>query len=340
MIKKIWPRRIGKLALLAVSVWLTAVARPAWTQTTPPAGGSQAAAPSSASGVASPEEVVLTVGTKKITAAEFEKIISSLPPQYSGAAATLGKKAFADQFANLLGLALEGEKRKLDQQEGFRQMMDFQRLLLLAQIALNDLASSTGPVSPEDVRNYYTTHQVEFEEAKVRGIYVAFEADSAPGEADKSSESSQEKEGAAQQHRTEPEAKVKAEALRARIQAGEDMAALAKTESDHATATQSGDFGYVRREQLTPEMSDAIFPLSPNQVSAPVRDRFGYFIFQVEGKRVQPLEQVQANIENNLRQQKTGDLLTKIRNDYPVALNPRYFPETPSGIPPQAQPTR
>ncbi|OFW02228.1 MAG: hypothetical protein A3G20_02635 [Acidobacteria bacterium RIFCSPLOWO2_12_FULL_59_11] len=340
MIKKIWPPRLGKLALVAVIVWLTAVARPAWTQTTPPAGGSPAAAPSSASESASSDEVVLTVGTKKITAAEFEKIISSLPPQYSGAVATLGKKAFVDQFANLMGLALEGEKRKIDQQEDFRQMMDFQRLLLLAQITLNELANGTGPVSPEDVRNYYTSHQADFEETKVRGIYVAFEADSAPGEAEKSAESSQEKEEAAKQHRTEQEAKAKAEALRARIQAGEDMATLAKTESDHATAAQSGDFGYVRREQLVPEMSNSIFPLAANQVSAPIRDRFGYFIFQVEGRRVQPLEQVQAGIENNLRQQKVSDLLTKIRNEYPVTLNPRYFLETPSGIPPQAQPTR
>ena len=340
MIKKIWPSRLGKLALFAVIVWLTTVARPAWTQTTPPAGGSLEAAPSSASGSASPDEVVLTVGTKKITASEFEKIISSLPPQYSGAVNSFGKKGFADQFANLLGLALEGEKRKIDQQEGFRQMMDFQRILLLAQIALNELANSTEPVSPEDVRNYYTTHQADFEEAKVRGIYVAFEADSAPGEADKSVAPSQEKEGAAKQHRTEQEAKAKAEALRARIQAGEDMAALAKTESDHATAAQSGDFGYVRREQLVPEMGNTIFSLAANQVSALVQDRVGYFIFKVEGKRVQPLEQVQESIGNNLRQQKTGDLLAKIRNDYPVTLNPRYFPETPSGIPPQAQPPR
>ncbi|MBI4459579.1 MAG: peptidylprolyl isomerase [Acidobacteria bacterium] len=304
-----------------------------WGQA-PAAPTEPAGAAASGSQSVGADEVVLSVGPKTFTAAEFEKLIAALPPQYSGAANTFGKKGFADQYANLLSLALEGEKRKIDQQESFRQMSEFQRVLLLAQVTLNELTNS-APVSPDDVKSYYTSHQAEFEEAKVRGIYVAFEGESLSG-AQEMAESSGSKEAP---KRTEAEAKAKAEALRAQIQGGEDMAALAKTDSDHATGSQGGELGYVRRAQLVAEMAETIFSLPAKEVSAPVRDRSGYFIFQVEEKRLQPLEQAQQNIENSLRQQKTNDLLAKVRNDYPVTLNPRYFPEAPAGNSP-TQPGR
>ena len=51
-----------------------------------------------------PDQVVMTVGDKKITAAEFEKIASALPPQFQDSLARMGKRGFAEQLANLLGL--------------------------------------------------------------------------------------------------------------------------------------------------------------------------------------------------------------------------------------------
>ena len=90
----------------------------------------------------------MTVGDRKITAAEFEKLGASLPQQYAGAVQSLGKKGFADQYGNLVGLALEGKKLKIDQRDAFRQMMEFQQTLLLAQTTLNELATTTGAVSP------------------------------------------------------------------------------------------------------------------------------------------------------------------------------------------------
>ena len=137
---------------------------------------------------------------------------------------------------------------------------------------------------------------------------------------------------------TEPKAKAKAESLRTRIQAGEDMAKLAQTESEHPSSEKGGDFGYVSRKQFAPEIEDLIFSIPVNQISAPVRDRFGFFLFQVESRRVQPVEEATPLIENNLRQQRLSATLTKLQDDYPVTLNPRYFTEPsppPMGFPPQ-----
>ncbi len=123
-----------------------------------------------------------------------------------------------------------------------------------------------------------------------------------------------------------------------RIRAGKDMATLARTDSDHASFAQSGDFGFVSRSQFAPEIGNAVFSLELNQASEPLRDTGGFFLFRVEGKRIQPLEEAQAGIRSNLRQQKLGNVLAKVRSDYPITFNPRYFSESaPAGAATPAQ---
>ncbi|OFV96238.1 MAG: hypothetical protein A3H28_10230 [Acidobacteria bacterium RIFCSPLOWO2_02_FULL_61_28] len=277
-----------------------------------------------ASAPVAPTDVVLTVGNVKLTAAEIEQLIRYLPPQFAGAVGALGKRGFADQYANLLGLAQEGQKLKIDQREDFRHMVEFQRTLMLAQTTLNELATAPGAVTADDINAYHASHSSEFEEAKLRGIYIPF--DTEPGAAGQAANAGKPK-------LTEAAARAKAESLRSRIQGGADIAELAKTESEHPSSANGGDFGYVKRNQFAPEIDRAVFALEPKQVSAPLRDRFGFFIFQLEGKRVQPLAEAQPAIENNLRQQKLVELLNRMKTTYPVVMDPRYFPETAPTLP-------
>jgi len=317
----------------------------AWGQAPPgsPSGQQgvqpQAASPGRAAPEAAvrPDEVVLTIGDSKITAAEFEALARNLPPEVASVLPSMGKKGFAERYANLFGLAKEGEKRKVDQSEVFRQMMAFQRLMLLGQLTLNEVATSTGEVSPDEVNSYYTAHQPDFQQVKLRGIYIPFgtEAEAGASEAAPGSQAKAKPPAnqAGKPKLTEAEARTKAESLRQRIRAGESMATLAKKESDHATAAKGGDFDFVRRGQFAPQIDSVIFGLELQQVSDPVKDRFGYFIFQVEEKRAQPVQEVRTVIENNLRQQKLGETLSKIQADNPVSLNPRYFSEPAPAAP-------
>lgn len=310
------------------------------------AGGQSAAQGQTASPAetaVSPDEVVMTIGERKITAAEFEQILTFLPPQFSGMATSMGKRAFAEQYGNLVGLAIEGEKRNLDENEQFRKMMEFQRVLLLGQMALNDVATSIATVSPDEVRYYYTANATEFEQVKVRGIYIPYKPPAGAQAAGGAGASAAGPTPSKPPQLTEEQARLKALRLRSQIRAGEDMAALAKAESDHPTAAQGGDFGYVRHAQFTQQIDGAIFSLPLQQVSAPVKDRFGYFIFRAEEKRTQPFEEAQPIIESNLRQHKLAEALAKLKAEYPVVLNPRYFPEaapaSPSA-PPAPTPSR
>jgi parvulin-like peptidyl-prolyl isomerase len=276
------------------------------------------------------------VGDRKITAEEFERITAALPPQFAGAMAQLGKRGFADQYASLLALAQEGEKLQVDERESFRQMVEFQRIIILAQSTVNELAGPQTPVSDADIQAQYTAHQSELEEVHLRGIYVPFDPE--PGETGAQPPPGPVNPGA--ERVTEAAARAKAEGLRNRVTAGEDLAELAKTESEHPTSSSGGDFGFVRREQFAPEIDSAIFALQPNETTQPLRDRFGFFIFRLEEKRTVPLEQVRQAIENSVRQQKLVELFARMKAAYPVILDSRYFPETPApppGFPPAPQ---
>lgn len=282
-----------------------------------------------------PNDVVLIVGDRKITKAEFEKITKSLPPQFAGALAQLGKRGFADQYGNLLALSLEGEKLQIANRAEFRQMVDFQRMLLLAQTTVNELAGPQVPMSEADVRSAYDAHQEELQEVHLRGIYVPFDPEPEETEGQAPPEPANPAAGKV----SESDALAKATALRARIQEGADIAELARTESEHPTSSSGGDFGFIKRGQFAPEIDSAIFALQPNQITAPLRDRFGFFIFRLEDKRAAPLEQVRQIIENSLRQEKMMELFARMKAAYPVTMNPGYFPEEqepdPLGLPPR-----
>ena len=73
-----------------------------------------------------------------------------------------------------------------------------------------------------------------------------------------------------------------AEALRARILAGEDFAELARQYSDDpGSGAEGGDLGWFGRGQMVPVFEEAAFSLPIGQVSEPIKSDFGYHLIEV-----------------------------------------------------------
>jgi peptidyl-prolyl cis-trans isomerase D len=71
--------------------------------------------------------------------------------------------------------------------------------------------------------------------------------------------------------------------LRARIEAGEDFAAVAKEASeDPGSARAGGELGWVERGMMVPAFEEALFALEAGSVSQPVRTEFGWHLVLVE----------------------------------------------------------
>ena len=287
---------------------------------------SNAPSPVTTGVVIADDEVVLAVGPTKITSRQFREILSALPPQFASLYAQMGPKAFAEQYASLLGLSQEAEKRGIDKTDAFRLMYEFERRVVLAQVMANQITSTAASVSDEEVDYYYTTHEAEFEQLKIRGILIpiatqqtraAVGAPSMPGRASS---------GLPKPQYNEQNAQRRALQLRSMIMSRMvDMAEAAKTESDHPTAAKGGDFGYVRRTDLPSTMSNTVFNMQVSQISAPLRDKNGFFLIRVEGKRLQPLSDVRENIRASLSIEKLNTYLMQIRETYPVTYHQNFY---------------
>ncbi|KAB2921628.1 MAG: hypothetical protein F9K25_20185 [Candidatus Contendobacter sp.] len=119
------------------------------------------------------------------------------------------------------------------------------------------------------------------------------------------------------------------EQLRARLQAGEDFAALAKTESeDTESAVQGGDLGgWVKREQLVAPFADAMVKLEPGQVSGVVETQYGFHLIKLlerQPARLQSFEEAQSGLEERLRKTYNQEQLRKQAASYMPGADAKF----------------
>jgi parvulin-like peptidyl-prolyl isomerase len=130
--------------------------------------------------------------------------------------------------------------------------------------------------------------------------------------------------------RSRDEALREAEAVRARIAAGEDMVALAKALSDDPSAARNGGrLDYFGRERMDPAFSKAAFELkNVGDLSAPVESRFGIHVIRLEGRKeatVQPFEAVRGTLVAEQRkayvERKRAERVAALANDPNLYVN-------------------
>lgn len=103
--------------------------------------------------------------------------------------------------------------------------------------------------------------------------------------------------------------------VKAKIDAGEDFAELAKEYStDAANSEQGGNLGYFAEDKMVKEFSDVAFSLGIGEISDPVKTNFGYHIIKVEDKieeKAPVLEENTEEIKNQLFQTKSYEAYMK-----------------------------
>ena len=91
-----------------------------------------------------------------------------------------------------------------------------------------------------------------------------------------------------------------ADAVKARLDAGEDFAQLAVAISqDNATRLEGGDMGYFSRQGILPAFGAVAFATDEGAISEPFQSEFGWHVLTVVDRRQQPppsLETLRANI--------------------------------------------
>lgn len=106
---------------------------------------------------------------------------------------------------------------------------------------------------------------------------------------------------------------AKAKEVKAKLDAGEDFATLAKEYStDEATKDKGGELGYFPKGQMVPEFDNAAFAMSVGQISDPVKTEYGYHIIKVTDKK----EGKEAVLEDHKKEIKKTLFDQKIQTEY------------------------
>src|SRR5436190_1013543 len=145
----------------------------------PPMTVTTSAEPGKAMPVVPPDRVVITVGDFKITAAQFDQLIETLPPQYQVSARGAGRKQYADSIVRVLVMAEEGRRRKLDENPVYKLQSMMQNSNLLAGKTFEQM-NQEMKVSEAELHKYYDEHVGDFEQVQTRHILIRFQGSPVP----------------------------------------------------------------------------------------------------------------------------------------------------------------
>jgi peptidyl-prolyl cis-trans isomerase C len=77
------------------------------------------------------------------------------------------------------------------------------------------------------------------------------------------------------------DSEAKCAELKAKIEGGEDFAAVAKQHSSCPSSRQGGDLGEFGPGEMVPEFDKVVFSAAVGKVQGPVKTQFGYHLLEV-----------------------------------------------------------
>lgn len=272
-----------------------------------------------AAGQTAPAEddpVVFLLEGKQWRKSEWEAMLRALPPDVARNFA-LNKEAFLKQYALVIRLARLAEQEGVPAQEPHRTRIEYNRMVYLAQ-AETEVAAMKIRVSSEEQQEYFADHKDDWARAHVKVIYIGFNDNPLPAAT-----------GGAKRPRTSAEAEKLARELVAKARAGADFAELArKFSDDEETRAKGGDYQPLRPNDnnLPPAIRTAVFSLRPGQVSDPVRQTGGFWIFRLTDFVAPSYEEVRSEVYQAVREAKFKEWIEGVQNSLQIEVrDPQYL---------------
>jgi peptidyl-prolyl cis-trans isomerase C len=282
------------------------------------AGGQEPAAQPSGSQPRSDQRVVISVGELKITAADIDRFLESLPPQFRAYYGGPGRQMLPRYVVQAKILAAEAKKQNLQDRPEVQQTIEIARESILADAARKGMEQKV-PVTDQEVQELYEKQKSAYDEVRIRGILIRTANSSIAYPAAPSRAAL-----------PEAEARKKLEDLRKQIQGGADFAQLAQQYSeDLNTAGAGGDLGYINRQKVVPPIANAAYALAPGEVSDIIQSPYGLELIKVEDHRVKPLAEVRKDLEAQIRRTKVDQAIQELVSQYKVVVDNDYFSSSP-----------
>jgi peptidyl-prolyl cis-trans isomerase SurA len=195
---------------------------------------------------------------------------------------------------------------------------DIRRSLTINKL-LNKEINSKITVSDADIASFYAQHKAEYNLIETKYRLAQIQVTGVPSDQPGNLQGSKATNDA--------EAKKKIQALKARLDSGEDFGALAMNFSERPeTASSGGDMGFVTESQMRadPSVYVAVMKLKPGQITdiLPVLDEqtkkpVGYAIYKLISKELPGQHDLSDPIvQQGIRQQLHNDRSQLLKNAY------------------------
>lgn len=287
-----------------------------------------------------------------ISRAQFEKLADALQPNMSPAI----RRQLATAYSRMLKMSTDAEKRGLDKQPKFDEMMLFARMQILSQELSRALQDDSNKVTDSEIQDYYNKNQSSYEQATFARIFVPRNKQIAPAAAKpkagaatgaKAAKPAPPQPPTEAQKKAGEEAMVKlAGTIRARATKGEDPDKLQKetyTAAGLPGSAPNTKMEKVRRTAL-PTNHQVVMDLKAGEVSEVISDpNSGHYIYKMISKETLTLDNVKQEIRAAISGQRYRDSMQGYQGN--VDLNDAYFgpargpnmPPLPRGAKPPAQ---
>lgn len=262
-------------------------------------------------------KVVMHVNGEPVTEAEFNAYAEDAPAEQRMflISSAEGRRVLANEIVKLKMLELEARRLGIANDPAVRTQMEKMQSQLFAGRALEALVKEKV-----DARILAEYEKQKTSAIALKHIVFAYAGGQLPPRG-----------GTAP---TEQQAMQKAGEVAAKLRAGADFAALARTESDDQQSAQNGgSLGATRRESLPPEIASVVGNLQPGQNSAPVRTAYGVHIFRVD---VPSIDDLRPALTRQVQETAVRETLEGLQQSAKVDLDPAFFqtgPTAPGGAP-------
>ncbi|MCL1113530.1 SurA N-terminal domain-containing protein [Shewanella basaltis] len=195
-----------------------------------------------------------------------------------------------DSTPYLASVSVSDEEAQSYYDANLAQFMSPEQVSLeYVELNVADMAKNSQ-TTDEEVKAYYDEHQSQYKTPEKRLAAHIFVAATDDDSADK----------------------AKADAIVAKLNAGEDFAAVAKTDSDdQLSAEQGGKLDWFEQGVMDPAFDEALFALQQDQVSSVVKSEFGYHIIKLldlQASQATAFDDVKAKIVAQLQEKKALDV--------------------------------
>ncbi len=242
-------------------------------------------------------KTVVTVNGNAITQDMLDAMLEQMPAQMRKQMEMTGQMGqLQEQLIMGELLYREALKRNLHTDTKVKTTIALATRSALAQGVIEAVVKER--TTDESVQAYYNDHKVQFARPQVSASHILVKDEALSTE------------------------------IKAKLDAGEDFATLAKEHSmDPGSKTEGGSLGWFKKADMVGPFAEAAFAADKGTITDPVKTRFGFHIIKVDDKRDEiPLDEVRDQIESQvgnelaqkyLEELKTG--ATIVKADKPAA---------------------